>query len=141
MCTILVTVELICVLKVTYHLSSLFFFNTSICLLPLSSPFSLPFLSVILSHLLSLPSSLPSLLPLLSFLYSLRQAISPGYYISLIRSSQRSKSKFRRLLTGLMHNSGDVNTTGENGMTALHFAVLVSKKKEVNFIKRDIGKI
>ena len=123
----LVTVETICVSKVIFQCYSHSHSPTVPCHLfkyPLSTSYLfLPFLSPFLSLLL-ISFSCPSLL---SLFFTFPQAIGPGYYISLICSSQRSKSKFRRLLTGLIHNSGDVNTTGENGMTALHFAVLVSK--------------
>ena len=166
MCTILVTVELICVLKVTYHLSSLFFFF----LIPLSAsyPFPLPFLSLFSPFSLrySLSLALPSLLPLLppfpppsppsppfpppslpsppSPLFSL---LSPsGHQPWLLHFSdtqfpevkvQVPKTAYRTnaQLWRREHNGGKWH----DGIALCSFGK--QKKKEVNFIKRDIGKI
>lgn len=127
-CWLVTTVTALCSVNVTFipswvtsscfsHLLSL---HPSSSFLSLSS-LPLPFLS---PCPLFFPSNVHSLS--LSPTISFSQAVCSDNFITLIRS-QRSKNKFKELLAGLMHNRGDVDATAENGMTALHFAVLVSK--------------
>lgn len=54
------------------------------------------------------------------------QMSSPCDIISIVQSRKNSKDKFKELIQGLVYNEGDVKATKEHGMTALHFAVLVS---------------
>lgn len=67
-----------------------------------------------------------------------RQATGPCDVIAIVRSD-RKKDKFRELLHGLIYNGGDVNASGEHGMTALHYAVLVSLRRGPHITRLSLG--
>ena len=47
-------------------------------------------------------------------------------FITLVNSDLCTKDKFGKLISWLAEGRDDINATGENDMTALHFTILVS---------------
>ena len=54
------------------------------------------------------------------------QMSGPCDIIAIVQSRRNSKDKFKEIIQGIVYNEGKVEATKEHGMTALHFAVLVS---------------
>lgn len=62
----------------------------------------------------------------ISFLQSPQTISHLTSFLDIVQSKQKVKEKFRQLMRRLLHESDSINSTGEDNMTPLHYAVLVS---------------